>query len=140
MPVLESTDHLAPKSAIRHRPIAEDAEKQGKGAATPGGITPVAERASRLRQKQTEEQEDVEEWKRSGAQEPTMKRGRASAAPSPSVGAPKPKKLPKLPLPGEGSSKGKFAFRLHPMLYLGIGMIVMLALWTLLTLAISWWN
>ena len=28
----------------------------------------------------------------------------------------------------------------HPLLYLGIGMIAMLALWTLLIMAISWWN
>ena len=30
--------------------------------------------------------------------------------------------------------------RLHPLLYLGLGMIAMLALWTLLSLAVSWWN
>jgi hypothetical protein len=29
---------------------------------------------------------------------------------------------------------------LHPLLYLGLGMIAMLALWTLLSLAVSWWN
>ena len=28
----------------------------------------------------------------------------------------------------------------HPLLLLGIGMIVMLVLWTLLTLAANWWN
>ncbi|GAC1567719.1 MAG: hypothetical protein NVS3B14_14610 [Ktedonobacteraceae bacterium] len=30
--------------------------------------------------------------------------------------------------------------RAHPLLFLGIGMITMLVLWTLLTLAVSWWN
>lgn len=30
--------------------------------------------------------------------------------------------------------------RIHPLLYLGLGMIAMLALWTLLSLAVSWWN
>ncbi len=28
----------------------------------------------------------------------------------------------------------------HPLLLLGLGMIVMLVLWTLLTLVVSWWN
>jgi len=30
--------------------------------------------------------------------------------------------------------------RISPLLYLGLGMIAMLALWTLLSLAVSWWN
>jgi hypothetical protein len=30
--------------------------------------------------------------------------------------------------------------RISPLLYLGLGMIAMLALWTLLALAVSWWN
>jgi hypothetical protein len=30
--------------------------------------------------------------------------------------------------------------RAHPLLYLGVGMMAMLALWTLLTMAISWGN
>jgi len=143
MPVLASTDHLTPKSAIRHRTIAEDDEKQGKGPKATSGITPVAERASRLRQKQTEEKkddEDIEEWKLAGSDEPAAKRARASAGPSPAAAAPKPKKLPKLRLPGKTGPKGKFALRVHPMLYLGIGMVVMLALWMLLTMAMSWWN
>ncbi len=29
---------------------------------------------------------------------------------------------------------------MHPLLYLGFGMIIMLVLWTLLTLAVTWWN
>jgi hypothetical protein len=35
-------------------------------------------------------------------------------------------------------SKGKFWRGAHPLLYLGIGIIAMLALWTLLSLAVSW--
>jgi hypothetical protein len=33
-----------------------------------------------------------------------------------------------------------FIFRAHPLLLLGLGMILMLVLWTLLTLAVNWWN
>jgi hypothetical protein len=47
MPVLESTDHM-PRSALRHRPIQDESDQQGKHPSTMTSITPVAERASRL--------------------------------------------------------------------------------------------
>ena len=53
MPVLESTDEITPRSALRHRPIGDDAARSGKGSAAPSiGTVPVAQRASRLRPKQ----------------------------------------------------------------------------------------
>ena len=55
MPVLESTDSITPRSVLRHRSIESDADRQGKRPATMTGITPVAQRASRLRTPQTEE-------------------------------------------------------------------------------------
>ncbi len=95
MPVLESTDNLTPRSALRHRPIGDDATRQEPIVST--GATPVVQRASRLRPKQT-----------------------------------------------DGESKGKFWRGAHPLLYLGIGMLAMLALWTVLSMAVSWgsttWN
>ncbi|HLX57402.1 MAG TPA: hypothetical protein VKR83_10280 [Ktedonobacteraceae bacterium] len=159
MPVLESTDHITPRSALRHRPIAEDAEKEGKGAKATSSITPVVQRASRLRSKETEEQEkgkdkekenvsgDVEEWKRTGDDDGVTKRTRASSTQA--ATATGPKKLPKIPVPSNTASKGsalgkrigeRFAIHAHPLLLLGIGMVIMLALWTLLTLAASWWG
>ncbi len=53
MPVLESTDHAIQRSVLRHRPIVSDTDRQGKT-----GITPVAQRASRLRSPETEEDEE----------------------------------------------------------------------------------
>ena len=116
MPVLESTDRAMPRSSLRHRPIESDADRQGKRPTTTTGITPVAQRASRLRSPQTEEDEEATP-------------GSASAAPHP--------KTPRLIRTG-GRRRG--VLRAHPLLLLGIGMIVMLVLWTLLTLAVSWWN
>lgn len=101
MPVLESIDHM-PRSALRHRPIADDADRQGKRPAATTGITPVAQRASRLRPQNTEEDEE-------GSKTRTSVRHRG-------------------------------ILRAHPLLLLGIGMITMLVLWSLLTVAISWWN
>jgi hypothetical protein len=111
MPMLESTDHAIQRSVLRHRPIVSDTDRQGKT-----GITPVAQRASRLRSPETEEDEESTS-------------GRIPATPHP--------KQPRM-IPTGTQHRG--IRRVHPLLYLGIGMIVMLALWTLLTLAVNWWN
>jgi hypothetical protein len=111
MPVLSTTDSAMPRSALRHRPLESDVDQQGMTS-----ITPVAQRASRLRSPQTEEDEQATP-------------GSASTGPRP--------KTPPLSRTG-GRRSGKL--RVHPLLLLGLGMIVMLVLWTLLTLVVSWWN
>jgi hypothetical protein len=137
MPVLESTDEITPRSALRHRPIGDDTARAGKGSAAPStGAAPVAQRASRLRPKQTDVVEEINEWQRADAND--SKRDRITAAPRQVDTA--SKKLPKTPGPKVIRSKRKFWHGAHPLLYLGVGMIAMLALWTLLTIAISWWN
>ena len=116
MPVLSTTDRGMPRSALRHRPIESDVDQQGKRPPATAGITPIAQRASRLRSPETEEDEDATP-------------GGASTGPRP--------KTPGLIRTG-GKRRG--ILRAHPLLLLGLGMILMLVLWTLLTLAISWWN
>ena len=87
--------------------------------------------------------EVVEVWTRDAADVGETKRARASSGqPSTVTG---PKKLPKTPIPTGPIKKAsprrnRLALRAHPLLLLGIGMIFMLVLWTLLTLAASWWN
>jgi hypothetical protein len=110
MPVLSTTDRAMPRSALRHRPIKSDADRQGKHPATMTGITPVAQRASRLRSSETEEDATAP--------------GTSSTSPCPNT--------PRM--------KRRGVLRLHPLVFLAIGMIVMLALWALLTLAVSWWS
>jgi hypothetical protein len=137
MPVLESTNEITPRSALRHRPIGDDVAGSGKGSVIPPtGVTPVAQRASRTRNRQTDVPEEVKEWLRADANE--LKRGRTTAAPR--QAGTTSKKLPKTPGPKAIRSKRNFWHGAHPLLYLGIGMIFMLALWTLLTIAVSWWN
>src|SRR6266581_204413 len=137
MPVLESTDNLTPRSALRHRPIGDEAAKSGKEPVVPStATTPVAQRASRLRQKQTDGAEDINEWQRVDTDD--TERSHTTATPR-QTGT-KSKKLPKVPRPQATQGKRKFWHGWHPLLYLGIGMIAMLAMWTLLTTAISWWN
>jgi hypothetical protein len=100
-----------PRSALRHRPIESDVDQQGMT-----NITPVAQRASRLRTPQTEEDEQVTS-------------GDASAHPRP--------KTPRLIQAGV---RRRGRLHAHPLLLLGLGMITMLVLWALLTLAVTWWN
>ncbi len=111
MPVLSTTDRAMPRSALRHRPIESDVDRQGKN-----GITPLVQRASRLRSPETEEDEQVTP-------------GGASTGPR-----------PKTPGVTRTAGRRRGMLRTHPLLLLGLGMIAMLVLWTLLTLAVSWWN
>ncbi len=137
MPVLESTNEITPRSILRHRPIGDDAARSGKESAAPStGTTPIAQRASRTRHKQTDDVEEINEWQR--AETNDTKRGRSTAVPR-QVDTTS-KKLPKTPSLKAIRSKRKFWHGAHPLLYLGVGMIAMLALWTLLTMAVSWWN
>jgi hypothetical protein len=133
MPILDSTDHPMPRSALRHRPIKTAADQRGKGPSAMAGVTPVAERASRLRPKYTEEDEEVSEWERTTEDGDDVRSGGASTAARPvRTSTSHPSKTPRM--------KRRGVRRGHPLLYLGVGMIAMLALWTLLTMAISWWN
>lgn len=102
MPVAEASDQVTARSALRHRPLGDEASPF---SAT--GITPVAQRASRLRPKDTEEDQTGK---------------------------------PTVPPRQAGRATGKTHRRAHPLFYLGIGMIAMLALWTSLTFVASWWN
>lgn len=111
MPVLESTDRALPRSALRHRPLGSDASQQGMT-----GITPMVQRASRLRSPETEENEPATP-------------GGASTGSHP--------KAPRLIRTGVQRTG---MLRAHLLLLLGLGMIAMLVLWVLLTLAVTWWN
>ena len=167
MPVLESTDHIIPRSALPHRPITADTRKAGKkSTATATGtstIIPVAQRASRLQTKQTGEKEpekdkekdnndndnkeEVTEWKQDSADDVATKLLRPSSTP-PSTTTGSKKRSGSAPPARVGdkdkdkgaSLRSRFVRRAHPALLLGVGMITMLVLWTLLTLAIGWWN
>ena len=134
MPVLEATGEITPKSVLRHRPIGNDAEQQGKPPVLQG-VQPVAQRASRNRSRQTEDDNEVNEWRRGDNDVSQDTRTH-----TPPRRAAAPKSLPKLPQPKTIGSKKKARYRAHPLLYLGVGMIAMLALWTLLTSAVAWWN
>ncbi len=136
MPVLEATDNnTVPRSALRYRPIAADAAQTGKGSIVTAATTPVVQRASRTKPhpRPVEVDDDVAEWQRAdaGAKSDGSSQG---SPPPPTRRTTNAKTLPKRPQPGILASK----HHIHPLLYLGVGMLAMLALWTVLTMVVSW--
>lgn len=136
MPVLESTDEITPRSVLRHRPIGDKTATSGTEPTIPTSMTPVAQRASRVRPKNTDVAEDVNEWQRGEAD--VTRADRKTTKPQQVKTT--SQKLPRVPNSGRIRNKRKSWQGAHPLLYLGVGMIAMLALWTLLTSAIGWWN
>jgi len=136
MPVLESTDEITPRSVLRHRPIGIKTATSGTESILPTSTTPVAQRASRVRPGNTDVAEDVSEWQRGEAD--VIRADRKTTKPQQVKTT--SQKMPKVPNSGLIRNKQKSWQGAHPLLYLGVGMIAMLALWTLLTSAISWWN
>jgi len=130
MPVLETTDKKMPRSALRHRPIADDAtlKEQNPTVATP--TTPIVKRASRLRPPETTD--DVPEWKRANgdAQDDGILKPARRATTTTKVS-------PKPTLTTRPATKARKQ-SLHPLLYLGVGMIVTVSL-LVVVIAVSNW-
>ncbi|HEV2583158.1 MAG TPA: hypothetical protein VGT44_20020 [Ktedonobacteraceae bacterium] len=173
MQVLESTDRIPndgdmpPRSLPPLRPILQEKKAQAKSKQReklteeqPTAIIPVAQRASKLRARQTEDDgvnQEVKQWKALKAGETedgekTQHRASKKAdAIAPAVTdeptstttetiAPAGKKPVKLPRPKIRSARTGRAWYTHPFFYLAVGMIFMLALWAILTSVASWWS
>lgn len=127
MPVLESTENvdIAPKSIIRHRPIGEAAGKK----VTRDTLTeaPVVQRASRPRPADVEH--EVAEWKRSEPVPAPRRSERIKPSAPLKDTAPAPRSLPR-----------RWNGRVHPLLYLGVGMMAMLLLFVLISAFVGWLN
>ncbi|WP_069801191.1 FG-GAP repeat domain-containing protein [Thermogemmatispora onikobensis] len=161
MPVLEATDRLTPKSALRHRPLqSESGSERAAGATGAGG--PVAQRASRPRPTLADvASEEVAEWKRVGGEGDnragpkrslkgpgrTMSGSRAASTgdAATTTGTPAGQRGPVAgPAPAQegkttaGRQPRRGWLQAHPLLYLGLGMLCMLLLWCVLLPLVSW--
>ncbi|MBX5448445.1 hypothetical protein [Thermogemmatispora sp.] len=158
MPVLEATDRLTPKSALRHRPLQSES-----GSERPAGAgEPVAQRASRPRPTPPDvAAAEIGEWKRADASEENLpgavkraqrRLSRTTMGSRSSSVATAPTTSPS-EQPGQVREEGTAReektgiarppaarrwFQAHPLLYLGLGMLCMLLLWCLLLPLISW--
>ena len=145
--ILEASEKITPKSVLRHRPIGNGNSKlpAGRHSVVTTATTPTVQRASRPRS--AEYQDDVHEWKRADDKgkdaklnapkdAPGVKHSPLATKPIPTIARP----LPTTPRPKLVLKKSQVTRQAHPLLYLGIGMIAMLLLWTLLTSVLGWFT
>ena len=121
MPVLESSDAITPRSALHHRPIGNDETYAERRSARKAVVTPIVQRASRLPPCSADSQAEIDAWQRVTDANTTV-----------------PKDPPQTPLSKRGSTKTRGKRQAHPLLYLGMGMLGMLVLWTILMGMMSW--
>ena len=133
MPALESTDRVAPRSVVRHRPIDEASKRTMVTTAA----RPMTQRASRVRP-QVADDDLISEWKRGDEEDPAPVPQRKTNPPVRRV----PGNLQKRPGTSTYTTEAQSRphLRAHPLLFLGLGMLAMLVLWTLLTAGVNWWN
>ena len=149
--ILEATDEkITPKSVLRHRPIGKPLT--GKHSISTTATIPTVQRASRppVTEKQ-QEPEDIREWKRADQNEATDEDAQATTSRKKQADAKRPtmatrptpvtpRPIPITPRPKLVLRKYKGAQQAHPLLYLGIGMLAMLVLWTVLSGVFGWFT
>jgi len=134
MPVLETTDKITPRSALRHRPIKDDGALKEPNPGVTNPTTPIVKRASRLRQPDTSD--EVTEWKR--ADESDTQGGDTSTSKSVGRASPTTKVPPKTRLTAKKGMRKHQLLQIHPLLYLGLGMLAMLALLAAFIVVTNW--
>jgi hypothetical protein len=120
MPILATTDEIIPRSTLRYRPIGESQPSSGRRPET----SPVVARASRVRPVQADTLDDVSSWKQGekGSQQ-GKKRGDAHTSSHPG-----------------GQRISHNGWQIHPLLYLGVGMLLALVLSLALSAASGWFT
>ena len=143
MQVLESSEKITPKSVLRHRPIGNSKPPVGKRSIVTTATTPVVQRASRPHS--AESRDDVTEWQRADqtnqgdkkdAQAPQVQKSQPGMHRPSSPSRP----VPTTPRPRAALRKPGSGQQAHPLLYLGVGMLAMLVLWTVLSSVFGWFN
>jgi len=132
MPTLEKTNGGLPRSALRYRPTTADVitvDEYITGTKTP--VLPV-KRASRVRQPQADDdavEQDALDAAQAGSGAPTATRVRRAPT--------MPTTLPHTPRPKQTTRPRS---RLHPLFFLGTGMLATLALIAVLSIVTSWFT
>jgi hypothetical protein len=138
MPVGESTENrIAPKSVLRHRPIGDSTPPQParRNRQKLSDVPTTTLRASRPHT--TDAGVDIAEWTCGTATTQTQKRQTSSPSKQPATTTHPTILMRKLRKPAEVAKQWK-QMKAHPVLYLGLGMLTMLVLWTTLTNLYDW--
>ncbi len=141
MQVLESSEKITPKSVLRHRPIGDSKPPVGKRSIVTTATPPVVQRASRPRP--ADNQDDVTEWQRAeqddeekNTQQPPSQKNQTITRHPSTLSRP----VPTTPHPRATLTKPGPMQQAHPLLYLGVGMLAMLFLWTVLSSVFGWFS
>jgi hypothetical protein len=132
MPTLEKTDGRLPRSALRYRPTAADTITVDEYVTGVNIPALQVHRASRLRQPQAVDdaaEQDDSDAAQTGRESATATRVRRAPA--------MPKTLPHTPRPQQTTRPRA---RLHPLFFLGVGMLATLALIAVLSIVTSWFT
>ena len=143
MPVLESTEFTTPRSALRHRPIGNDSKQQEGLSSGTNAPSPIVQRASRTRST-TDANVEIDEWEQASGNSAANTQAqphvrRSSAANGPKTLSKTPMRKPTV-THHQPRAKSTIRRNAHPLLYLGIGMLGMLILWTVLMGVVNWFN
>lgn len=130
MPTLESTDRIAPKSILRHRPIGEGSATTKKMAESFSIIQPTISRASRPAVVDNAEVM-VEGQQDKGKKEEVCSKTKHLDAETVKLTEVLRHKLTL-------TKNRKNGYQTHPLFYLGIGMVVAVVLWMVLSTVCSW--
>lgn len=154
MPVLALEEKIVPKSIIRHRPIGDGMRTSNKRPAAQASdmITPVKKRASRPPKAEAEQtgpvgpsEPLVTEWHYADilTQQTT---GETSTRTRQRVPYAKPVSKPEEPSQHQPSAKQQWPWgrlhiqKVHPLLYLGAGMMMMIIGWMLFSSLSNWFS
>ncbi len=132
MPTLEKTNGGLPRSALRYRPTTADAITVDEYTTAANRPVLSVKRASRVRQSQADDdavEQDALDAAQTGSGSATANRVRRAPT--------MPTTLPHTPRPKQTTRRG---FRLHPLFFLGVGMLATLALIAVLSIVTSWFT
>lgn len=132
MPTLETTDKIAPRSALRYRPLTNDTATTEQHPIATSVTAPLVKRASRTRLPDIGN--EVDEWKHTDST--NTRDSSTSTAPLPERTTTISRQSPKKPSLDKTTTQKKR--RMHPFLYLGVGMLAMLAVLAVLSVVTNW--
>jgi hypothetical protein len=135
MPVLQTEDEIVPRSVIRHRPIRNSTPPGVRRSVTTAASHPTVQRASRTRPSAPDTLDDIAEWRQEAPRVDTRPPVKERDVRYPST-----RTTSRPPLTKTSKLRGEPGVQAHPLLYLGVGMLGMLMLWTLLTAVFGWFN
>ncbi len=161
MPVLESTDDkIAPKSILRHRPIddavfstkknatsktttvpVKQRASTGKDTTTKPAVVPVKQRASRVIAAGNVEEASERKHGAKITEEPrAAQQNASSSSATPAAKIASGLLRPPLHLAKHYKAEHRLTLKAHPLLYLGLGMVLMLTLWMVLSALLGWFT